>query len=328
MWLKHTVIFLLFISVALAQNDSLFKEKNPNSDNKPNNYLLAGKYVVSYSKYNAYVFLDVVRLVGLGAEYRPASFFAADVKIGVVYPHGIMASNILANDYFYNTGAGLILTPKFYPGVRKIMYVGFNLGFYDYGYKKQWAESGIEYDQYNPDKELRNRQTLSVTFGPTLGFTGNTERNNIELFLSLGAEATYNKITAYDGTKQGMKITSPYSYTANGGQINVLAGLKFGFGFNRKQYYAKRYYVSLFCKLIYNDDRFVRQTYSSDRKVFRDRLQEYYSLKNEQLDAIKQLYNKSPNDMAALNNAVKVAQKNMVEFIDKHFRNKNFEYHP
>ena len=305
MRVKSTIILLFFIPALFAQRNIDFKQRS----------------TFTYSKYNVYAFVDLVRFAGLGAEYRVNLFYGIDLKLGAIYPNGIFSSNSSASDYFNTTGVSAMITPKLYMGSKRHFFIGMNGAFSLYGYKNKWESSSLDFGSPGGDKELRDRHISSFAFGPTMGFYTNIDNVVLEFFAGLGAELTTNKVTVYQTAANANYPFYPYTYHKDVSQVNVLAGVKIGFGFKQKRQVSRRYYDVLLRQSFKNDNRRVIESYRN-REISRAQLREYYNFTRKQYYKIKQEYNKYYEDSVYLNKVVKDAQKTVREYFQHDYKKK------
>ena len=138
---------------------------------------------------------------------------------------------------------------------------------------------------------------------------------NIGFFAGLGGELTSNKTTVYQSPVAYAYPTFPYTYHQNLGVINVLAGIKIGFGFEQQKIYTKRYYIKMFRSLISDENNYVLKKYKS-KIISREKLQEFYDIRNNQIDKISKAYDIAPKDTVKLGDIIDLGYKNISTYLN------------
>ena len=225
--LRFLFAAMFFCSFVNAQNDTLLKQPKP----------------VLYNKYTAFAFYDIVRLAGAGFEFRPDETFSIDAKFAAVYANGIGAkiTNKISdiNNYGFNKGYGILLSPKYYVGKKRNFYLGLSAAFYKYGYKNKILSSGEVENYYGntpiqqTETTKQTQQTKSFSFDYTLGFSKSIHHFNYEFFIAAGAEKQYSSTTLV------YTVTPPFASSSRSSKdkqviFNCLIGIKLGFGFKQQ----------------------------------------------------------------------------------------------
>ncbi|MBS1646456.1 MAG: hypothetical protein JST67_03850 [Bacteroidetes bacterium] len=273
---------------------------------------LKQQYRFRCGKWKYYAAVDAVRLLGVGAEYRPSLKFGLDLQAGLIHHNfylmndkrGIFSG--MPSDYFYMQGGYIALTPKFYLGEKKQFYLGLNIAFYDYGYKQKWinsdAQNGMFFitGSYPPGNSLMNRHTLSWGNGLAVGGAFYIHPLfSVEPFVVLGFEQTNDDISSY----QYPGAPNPTNFYARSFLFNAVIGIKFCFGSSRA-YYARKYYmkkaVAVAGTALANENR--NNFYGNDE------LAPYYPYAvRAYMAELKELYNQSKGDTVFMETQVKNA---------------------
>ncbi len=318
--LKTTILLFCLCLVAIAQNDSLVKQKNT--------------YV--YNKYTLFAFYDVVRFAGVGAEYKSPSFFAVEVKLGGVYANSPVSKipqklGLTNNDYSYNKGVGIMLTPKQYFGKRKYFYFGLYGAVYLYGYKDKFFENTSFIANVRTYKSplsgmigisggsgVLSKTSESYAFGFTVGFSNSIKRINYEIFVAAGIERAQNQYSMF--------LAQPSTGTPNfstgdeaSNKFNALVGIKIGLGYMQQQLIDYRYYVSLFKSLIKEEDKFVKEFDAPDYH-YKDLKEEYYKYRYKlKEELIKDCQSAKTDTVLMQQHTIKAAKK-IKEFVNDNFK--------
>src|SRR6202012_1594429 len=99
----------------------------------------------------------------------------------------------------------------------------------------------------------------------------------------------------YQSSVQYAYPAFPYTYHKALNIINVLAGVKIGFGFKQQTLYTKKYYTKMLHNRIARYNKIVLKNYI-EKNITRTKLREYYAIRNEQFDNIKKTYLLNPKD--------------------------------
>ena len=179
--------------------------------------------------------IDLVREFGIGYNIRTSPYL--DIELGLNYISRRPISG--SNDYFFNHGYSISITPKLY-GMNRLLYIGYNFSYLNYGYQNEKTEAQI--GTYNPDIgrnffEVRDRLSIEYAAGPIIGANFQLKQMIIQPFININfIYQDETKLTIYEKTSFGNTTTynSPIvSHYDLSNKYYACIGLKIGYGLKK-----------------------------------------------------------------------------------------------
>ncbi len=279
-----------------------------------------------FDRVEAYVFYDLIRLAGVGLTCNTYSSFSFDLRVACLYPNKLADQFIHANDYFYSTGVSFSVMPKWFLNPTGRVYFGLYNALNFYGYKKEMADEGADYHYSTVQGELRDKQTLGYTIlSPTIGALYRLKKINLEWFVSVGRERTQNKFTVYsraDYYWHPLK-SNPEIYTEDVKQINVVLGIKIGFGLKSGTKAALSIYETKLREKLKNEEATIDEMLTKGKISATDYWDEYIPFRDEKFKTLKKEFRKKRSDTKYMDDLTEKLYSEIEDYIEKKF---NFRY--
>ncbi len=171
-------------------------------------------------RYSVYGYYDVVREIGVGAQFQIQNKWSLDVSVYNVRSSEYFKMQISQWDYHDFRGYGLSLKPKWLLGPMNRFYVGLNLACEYLKHDIIWENYSAVGDHYDLFV-LKSANGAAFNLGSTIGIKQHYKQLFIEPFLTIGISIVDMKSTIYGARGAvGFLPNEPYPYTISSSSHN------------------------------------------------------------------------------------------------------------
>jgi|GEM_PF-4566698 len=182
--------------------------------------------------YSVYGYYDLVREIGIGAQFQIQNKWNLDVSVYNVRSSEYFKAKVRQEDYHDFSGYGMSIKPKFLLGSLNRTYIGVNIN-YEYLHHDALLVDRSGFGLHHTFRCIESASGNVFTLGATAGHKMLYKHMFVEPFLCAGVVFNKTTATVYEANTNYLYPNKPFplSYQYNGNFLHFNIGIKVGYSF-------------------------------------------------------------------------------------------------